>query len=77
MKLGRLQYGCLLLCIVGAACQTASTPPPETLEPVPPMPRGYPTDLVCVADYTGKQGSTRTCFSAESSAVGSMAMWRR
>ncbi len=68
MKLGRLQYGCLLLCIVGAACQTTSTPPPETLEPVPPMPRGY-QPISYVSPIHWEAGEYPDLFSAESSAV--------
>jgi len=69
MNVGRLQYGCLLLCIVGAACQTTPKAPPETGEALPAMPRGY-QPMSYVSSIQLAEGEYADLFSA-----GSFAVW--
>lgn len=68
MKLGRLRNLCLFLCIVGAACQTTPTAPPDTEAPILPAPRGY-QPMSYVSPIQLEEGDYADLFSAESSAV--------
>lgn len=68
MKPGRLRYVCLLLCVVGAACQTTGPTPPEPEEPTLPPPRGY-QPMTYVSPIHWEEGEYSDLFSADSSAV--------
>ena len=69
MKLCRLRYGCMLLCIAGVACRTMSpAPPPDIEETVPPMPRGY-QPMSYVSTIHWESGEYPDLFSSEASAV--------
>lgn len=68
MNVGRLGYVCLVLCVVGAACQTTPTAPPEPEEPVLPPPRGY-QPMTYVSPIHWEDGGYSDLFGAESYAV--------
>ena len=69
MRLCRLRYVCLLLCVAGAACQTMSpAPPPDIEEAVPPIPRGY-QPMSYVSTIHWEAGEYPDLFSSDSSAV--------
>ncbi|MGI6461682.1 MAG: hypothetical protein ACOX5J_16610 [Candidatus Hydrogenedentales bacterium] len=68
MKLGRLGILCALLCVVGAACQTTRSAPPDVEAPLLSAPRGY-QPMSYLSTIQMNEGEYPDLFSAESSAV--------